>query len=147
MEIRQFPSPKQASSLTNSGPSLPTASPTASRLSSGRKIDPICGTMGRIERQQMDPLYLSKQVQDPIQVTSSPIGCSNNLIQFSLQLLREEIAKLLKKRAVERVRNQGTPSFYLRVLLVPAFTSAKWRREVTFSNSSFLLNLYMNKAF
>ena len=48
---------------------------------------------------------------------------------------------------MERVQNPGTPSFYSRVLLVPAFTSAKWRMDVTLSNRSFQLNLYINKAF
>ena len=81
--------------------------------------------MGRIDRQQMDPLYLLKLVQDPIQVTSSPIGCSDKFDSIFPLLLREEIAKLLKKRAVERVRNPGTPGFYSRVLPVLAFTSAK----------------------
>ena len=35
-----------------------------------------------------------------------------NLSQSSSPLLREEIAGLLKKRAVERVRNPGTPGFF-----------------------------------
>ena len=34
-----------------------------------------------------------------------------NLSQSSSPLLREEISELLKKRAVERVRNPGTPGF------------------------------------
>ena len=42
-----------------------------------------------------------------------------NLSQSSSPLLREEIAELLKKRAVERVRNPGKPSFYSRLFLVP----------------------------
>ena len=37
---------------------------------------------------------------------------------FSL-LLREEMAELLKERAVERVQNQGTLGFYSRLFLVP----------------------------
>ena len=42
-----------------------------------------------------------------------------NLSQYISPLLREEIAELLKKRAVERVRNPGTPGFYSRLFLVP----------------------------
>ena len=58
-------------------PVLPTASPTMSRHSSVRKVDPFCGTIGRIDRQQVDPLYPSKRFLDPIQVSSSPIACSD----------------------------------------------------------------------
>ena len=46
------------------------------------------------------------------------IGCSNKS-ESIFPLLREEIAELLKKRAVERVRNPGTPCFYSRLFLVP----------------------------
>ena len=42
-----------------------------------------------------------------------------NLSQSFSPLLREEIAELLKKRAVERVRNTGIPGFYSRLFLVP----------------------------
>ena len=42
-----------------------------------------------------------------------------NLSQSSSPLLREEIAELLKKRAVERVRNPGTHVFFSRLFLVP----------------------------
>ena len=60
----------------NSGPFLPIASPTTSRHFSGRNVGPFCGTKGRIDRQQMDPLYRSKLVQDPIQVSSSSVDFS-----------------------------------------------------------------------
>ena len=54
---KQFPSSKQASSSTKFWrPTLSTASPTTSRHSSGRKIGPFCGTMGRIDNQQVGPL-------------------------------------------------------------------------------------------
>ena len=61
----------------NSGPTLSTASRTMSRHSNGRKTGPFCGTMGRIDRQQVSPLYHLKWFQDPIQVSSSPIGWSD----------------------------------------------------------------------
>ena len=40
------------------------------RYSSGRKIGPLCGTMGRINTQQMGPHYHSRWFQDTIQVNS-----------------------------------------------------------------------------
>ena len=58
--------------------------------------------------------------------------------QSSSPLLREEIVGLLKKRAVERVQNPGTPGFYSRIF------RAKKERKVTPSNRS-LLNQYINK--
>ena len=81
--------------------------------------------MGRIDRQQMDPLYRLKRVQDPIQVSSYPIDCSEKSDSIFPPLFREEIAELLKKQAMERVQNPRTPGFYSHILLVPAFTSAK----------------------
>ena len=55
----------------NPGPTLSTASPATPRHSRGRKVGPFCGTMGRIDRQQVGPLYRPKQVQDPIQVSAN----------------------------------------------------------------------------
>ena len=46
--------------------------------------------------------------------------------QSSSPLLREEIETLLKKRAVERVQNPGTPSFYSRIFLVPKKIGKLW---------------------
>ena len=39
--------------------------------------------------------------------------------QSSSPLLREEIAELLQKQAVERVQDPGTPGFNSRLFLVP----------------------------
>ena len=91
---KQFPSSKQASSSTKFGsPTLSTASPTMSRHSSGRKAGPFCGTLGRIDRQQVGPLYRLKRVQDPIQVSSSPIGHSDKSESIFLPVIGEEIAR------------------------------------------------------
>ena len=108
-----------------------------SRHSSGRKVGPFCGTMGRIDRQQVGPLYHLKWVQDPIKVSSSPIGCSDI---SSSPLLQNEIAQLLKKRAVERVRNLATLGFYSRLFLVPK-KNGKLRPVKDLS----LLNRYINR--
>ena len=59
----------------NFGPTLSTASPATPRYSSGRKVGPFCGTTGRTDKQQVGPLCHPKQVQDPIQVSSSLICC------------------------------------------------------------------------
>ena len=78
--------------------------------------------MGRIDRQQVGPLYRPKRVQDPFQVSSSPIGRSDKSESIFLPviwLLREEIAELLKQWDVESVRNPGTQDFYTRLFLVP----------------------------
>ena len=58
-----------------------------SRHSSGRKVGPFCGTMGRIDRQQIGPLYRPKRVQDPIQVSSFHIGCSNKAESIFLPVM------------------------------------------------------------
>ena len=63
-----------------------------------------------------------------------------NLSQSSSPLLREEIAELLKKRAVERVRNPGTLCFYSRLFIVPK-KNGKLRPVIDLS----LLNHYMHK--
>ena len=63
-----------------------------------------------------------------------------NLSQSSSPLLREEIAELLKKRAVERVWNPGTPGFYSRLFLVPK-KNGKLRPLIDLS----LLNHYIHK--
>ena len=62
------------------------------------------------------------------------------LSQSSSPLLREEIAELLKKRAVEKVRNQGTLGFYSRLFLVLK-KNGKLRPVIDLS----LLNQYINK--
>ena len=64
------------------------------------------------------------------------------LSQSSSPLLREEIAELLKKWAVERVRNPETPGFYSRIFLVQK-KNGKLRPVIDLS----LLNLYINKYF
>ena len=56
----------------------------------------------------------------------------SNLIQFPPVIVRRD-RKLLKKRAVEGHGTRELPVF-LRVLLMLAFTSAKWRTEVMLSN-------------
>ena len=97
--------------------------------------------MGRIDRQQVGPLYRPKRIQDTIQVSSSLIGCSDKAESIFLPvLLREEITELLKKRAVERVRNPGNSRFLFPAIPVPK-KNGKLRPVVDLS----LLNQYINK--
>ena len=63
-----------------------------------------------------------------------------NLSHSSSPLLREEIAELLKKWAVERVQNPGTLGFYSRLFLVPK-KNGKLRPVIDLS----LLNHYIHK--
>ena len=60
--------------------------------------------------------------------------------QSSSPLLQEEIEILLKKPAVERVQNSGTPGFYSRIFLVPK-KNGKLRLIIDLS----LLNRYLEK--
>ena len=128
---KQFPSSKQASSATKFW-SQTTASPTTSRHSSGRKVGPFCGTMGRIDRQQVGPLYCPKQVQDPIQVTSSPISCSDKSESIFLPV----IARRNHRTSQETGSGKGLES--RNSGLFPAIPSAKKEWKVTSSNRSFL---------
>ena len=138
---KQFPSSKPASSSTKYWcPALSTASLTTPRHSSGRKVGPFCGTMGRIDRQQMCPFYRPKRVQDPYQSIPPLSVVPIKLSQSSSPLLREEIAELLKKRAVEWVRNLGTLGFYSRLFLIPKM-NGKLRPVMDL----WLLNQYINK--
>ena len=63
-----------------------------------------------------------------------------SLSQSSSPLLQEEIVELLKKWAVERVQNPGTPGFYSRMFLVPK-KNGKSRPVIDLSS----LNQYINK--
>ena len=113
-----------------------------SRHSSGRKIGPFCGTMGRIDRQQVGPLYRPKQVQDPIQVSSSPIGHSNKS-----ESIFPIIARRNRRTSQERGSGKGTESRNSRFLF-SAIPSAKNERKVTSSNRSFLTkSVYKQTSF
>ena len=69
-------------------------------------------------------------------LSSVPIRMS----QSSSLLIREEIENLLKKQAVKRVQNPGTPGFYSRIFLIPK-KNGKLRLIIDLS----LLNRYIEK--
>ena len=75
--------------------------------------------MGRINKQQWVLSIVRDSFRIPFRSTTplSSVLISRN--QSSSPLLREEISQLLQKRAVERVQDPGTPSFYSWLFLVP----------------------------
>ena len=140
---KQFPPLSKPHPPQNSGPTLSTASPTTSRHSSGRKVGPFCGTMGRIDRQQVGPLYRPKSVQDPIQLSSSPIGRSDKSESIFLPV----IMRRNLRTSQETGSGKGTESGNSR-LLFPAIPSAKKEWKVMPSNRSFFTkSVYKQTAF
>ena len=75
---KQFP-PLNLPPLPQSSESQPIALPFLPSLDIpvGGTIGPLSGTMGKINKQQMGPLYHLKWFQDTIQVNSSPFISSN----------------------------------------------------------------------
>ena len=117
---KQFPSSKHVSSSTKFWkPSLSTACLTTPRYSSGRKMGPLCGKMGRSNTKQMGPFYRMNGFRIPFNSAPPLLTIPISLSQSSSPLLREEITELLQERAVERVQDPGTPNFYSRLFLVP----------------------------
>ena len=96
--------------------------------------------MGRIHRQQNGPLYRSTRFQDTIQQNPSLLSVPIEMSQSSSPLIREEIKTLLKKRAVDRVQNPGTPGFYSLIFLVP-----KKNGKLCLIIDLSLLNCYIEK--
>ena len=99
--------------------------------------------MGRIDRQQVGPLYHPKWVQDPIQVTVSPIGCSDKSDSIFLPV----IARRNHRTSQETGSRKGLESWSSRFLF-PAIPSAKKERKVMPCNRSFLTkSVYKQTAF
>ena len=96
---------------------------------------------GRNDRQQVGPLYRSKWVQYSIQVSSSPFDCSDKSESILLPIITRKIGELLKKQAVERVRNPGTPSFYSQLFWLVPKKKGKLHPVIDLSS----LNQYINK--
>ena len=88
-------------------------------------------------------LYRLKRVQDPIQVSSSPIGSSDKSESVFLPVL----ARRDRKASQETGSGKGTESGNSR-LLFPAIPSAKKEWKVTTSNRSFVTkSVYRQTAF
>ena len=113
-------------------PALSTAY-LATHTSSGRKIGTLCGTMGRINKQQMGPLYRLRQFQDTIQVNSPSIVSSNKSQSFFLPVTRTRD----RRSSPEMGGGKGTGSGNSRLLFL-AISCTKKERKVTSSNRSFI---------
>ena len=125
--ICQFPSSKPASSSARLWRS---ALSTAARgHSSGRTIGPFCGKMGGNNRQQMGPLYRTKQIQDTIHQNSSFVICSdqNESILLPVSQRRD------RKPSQQMGSGKGTESWNSR-LLFPDIPCAKKEGKVSFNN-------------
>ena len=92
--------------------------------------------MGRSDRQQVGLLYRPKRVQDPNQVTSSPMSCSDKSESIFLPV----IARRNRRTSQETGSGKGTPGFYSRLFLVPK-KNGKLRPVIDLS----LLNQVINK--
>ena len=96
--------------------------------------------MGRIDRQQVGPLYCPKWVQDPIQVSSSPIGsCDKSESIFLPVIMRRDW-----RTSQEMGSGNGTESGNSG-LLFPAIPSAKKNGKLRPVIDLSLLNQYINK--
>ena len=82
--------------------------------------------MGRIDRQQVGPLYHLKRVQDPIQVSSSLIGCSDKSESVFLPV----IARRNSGASEETGSGKGLESGNFRFLF-PAIPSTQKERKST----------------
>ena len=137
---KQFPSSKHAPSSTKFWkPTLSTACLTTPRYSSGGKIGPLCGTMGKINKQQMGPI-VRNGFRIPFRLIPPLSSVPIKLSQSSFMLLREEIGNLLQKQAVERVQDLGTPGFYSLLFHVQK-KNGKFSPVIDFS----ILNQYIKK--
>ena len=89
--------------------------------------------MGRIYRQQVGPLYCPKRVQDPIQVSSSPIGCSDKAESIFLPV----IARRNRRASQEMGSGKGSESGNS-LFIFPTIPSTEKEWKVTTSNRPFL---------
>ena len=89
--------------------------------------------MGRTDRQQVGPLYHPKWIQDPIQVSSFLIGCSDKSESIFLPV----IARRNRGASQETGSGKGSESGNSRFLF-PAIPSTQEERKVTSRNRPFL---------
>ena len=143
-DVRQFPSSKPALSSTKFWkPTLFTAYLTTSRFSSGRKIDQLCGTVGRINLKQMGPLYRPERFQDPIQFASPSIYSSDKSESVFLPVnMRRN-----NRTSPETSRGKGTRSWNSR-FLIPAISCTQNEWKVMSRNRSLhLKSIYKKTTF
>ena len=131
--MKQFPASKHASSSKKFWkPTLSTACLTTPRYSSGRKIGPLCWTMGRINTQQTGPLYRSRQFQDTIQINSPSFVISSKSESVFLPIImRRDFTT-----SPEMGSGKGTRYRNSRFLL-PTISCREKEQKVTSGNRSF----------
>ena len=108
-----------------------TAYLTTHRYSSGRKIGPLCGTMGRIDKQQMGPLYHSRRFQDTIQVNSPSFVSSDKSESILLPVTMRDCGS-----SPEMGSGKGTRSGNSRSLF-PVISCPEKKWKVMSGNRSF----------
>ena len=117
---KQFPFSKHALfSRKFWNPTLSTARLAMTRYSSGRKVGPLCGTMGRVNRQQMGPHYRSKRFQDTIQISSSTFRSSDKSELIFLPIITRRDRRTSPKTGSGKGTRSGTPNIYNRLFLIP----------------------------
>ena len=92
-------------------------------------IGPLCGTMGRIHRQQMGLLYRVTRFQDTIHQNSSLVVCSNQ----NESILLTVTPRGNRNPSQETGSGKGTESGNS-LLLLPDISRPKKERKVTFNN-------------
>ena len=101
---------------------------------------PFCGTMGRLDRQPVGPLYRPKRVQDPIQVSSSPIGCSDKSESIFLPIIARRNRRISQETGSGNGSESGNSRF-----LFPGIHSAKKECKLRPVIDLSILNQYINK--
>ena len=97
--------------------------------------------MGRIDRQQVGPFYRPKQVQDPFQVSSSHIGCSDKTESIILPVITRRNRRASQETGSEKGSESGNSQFSL-----PAIPSTEKERKVPASNRSFITKSVHNQT-
>ena len=110
------------------------------RYPSGRKVGPLCETVGRINTQQMGPLYRSTRIQDTIQGYSPSFIISDKSESIFLPVTARRDRRTFPEMGSEKGTRSGTPHFYSRLFLVPK-KNGKLRPVIDLS----LLNQYIMK--
>ena len=96
--------------------------------------------MGKIDRQQVGPLCRPKRVQNPIQVSSSLIGCSDKAESIFLPIIARRNRRASQETGSGKGSESGNSRFYSQLFLVPK-KNGKLRPVIDLS----LLNQYINK--
>ena len=65
------------------------------------------------------PLYRPKRVQDPIQVTSSPVGCTNKAESIFLSFIGRRNRRASQETGSGKVSESGNSGFYSWLFQVP----------------------------